>query len=139
MKAIGRATRKMTHSHGRLHARVCGLGLAGLLLLLLPAVTACQVSAQGGGPGLMAEKDQSSASSSNAYTEVLVRFQGHVPPEAIEKINNSLGVKVVRVIPFPHIYVVQVPSQMSATELVVKYTSFPEVRYAEPNYALKLR
>jgi hypothetical protein len=132
--------RRIPESQGRMPVKMRGLAFTWLLLLLiLPAVSACQVAAQGGKPELMAEKERPTTSTPNAFTEILVRFEAHVPSEEIARINKSLGVAVVRVIPFPRIYVVRVPEQMSATELAAKYTTFPQVKYAEPNYALNLR
>lgn len=70
--------------------------------------------------------------------EVLVKFHGGTQPERAEELIISIGGKIDKILGRSGIYLVRLPDNLSVEDGVEKLSSYPEVKYAEPNYRMKL-
>jgi thermitase len=76
----------------------------------------------------------SAQTSAAAAEEILVKFRPSVSRAAESDIHESLGSRVVQIIPRIEVRRVRVPSGVSIDEAVRYYANQPSVEFAEPNY-----
>lgn len=66
--------------------------------------------------------------------EVLVKFKSSVNKPAIEKIIKTLGLKKIKVISSPNLYLLKIVGSSTVPEAIENLKKFDEVDYSEPNY-----
>jgi len=107
-----------------------------LLLLTLPfSVLAC------------AARDTTEYSRKNALRprvnpeyvpdELLVKFREGIADSRISDINESLNVRVIRIMPARRLYRIKVPKDKSLEEVRQTYSSLPEVETVGLNYKIQ--
>jgi len=66
--------------------------------------------------------------------QVLVKFQENVPQDRIVEIVQGEGGTIKSIIGRTGIHLVVLPEGVEVMEAVDRFSVYPEVRYAEPNY-----
>lgn len=72
-----------------------------------------------------------------ADAEVVVKFVPNVSTNQIQQISRSVGVQIDREVRLPHdekLYVLKVPADRDAGDVVKELKAFNEVETAEPNF-----
>lgn len=49
-----------------------------------------------------------------------------------------MGAVVIKIIPGIQVYQLRIPENTTVPDMVKKYSAFPEVEYAEPNYQYRI-
>jgi len=70
--------------------------------------------------------------------EILVRFNDGVAKQRIEQIIAEERSSVRKVVGSGVIYLIMLPDGMEVMDAVNRFSTYPEVKYAEPNYKAKL-
>lgn len=113
--------------------------ILGMLMVTTPALSACGAD-QAGRPA--SERPNQPFGSGNtvnrrADAEVVVKFVPTVSSHTIQQISRSIGVQVDRVVRLTHdekLYVVKVPADRTAGDVVKQLKAFNEVETAELNF-----
>ncbi len=66
--------------------------------------------------------------------QVLVKFHENVSGEEITRILSEQEATILKTLGKTGIYLVSLPDNVEVVEAADKLTSYPEVKYAEPNY-----
>jgi len=69
--------------------------------------------------------------------QVLVKFHENVSGEKINQILSEQKAAIIKTLGKTGVYLVILPDNVEVVEAVDKLTSYPEVKYAEPNYRAK--
>lgn len=87
------------------------------------------------------EKRQEFAVANGRYSEgeLLVSFKEGVSDEQARSLIAEKGASVISVVPNMNVYHIRLKEGESVEEGIKDFQSLPEVRYAEPNYILKLK
>ena len=70
--------------------------------------------------------------------EVLVKFKDDTSKESIEKIQQDLPLKTVRIVSHPNLYLMKIMDDSSVESIIQELKRYDAVRYAEPNYIRKI-
>ncbi len=70
--------------------------------------------------------------------QVLVKFDDKASQERITRIISAEKSKVSKVLGRTGIYLVLLPDNLSVEKAVKRFSSYPEVKYAEPNYRARV-
>lgn len=66
--------------------------------------------------------------------EVLVKFHENVSEEEIRRIFSEQEATILKTLGRAGVYLVILPDDVEVYDAVEKFSSYPEVQYAEPNY-----
>jgi hypothetical protein len=66
--------------------------------------------------------------------QIGVKFKKSTSPERIEEINRMMGTHVIKMIEGVRICQLRIPQNTTVPEMIKRYSSLPEVEYAEPAY-----
>ena len=69
-----------------------------------------------------------------ATGEILVKFKPGVARERVDRIAQEYGLKTVRPVSPPDLYLFQVREAVSVNEMIQRLNELAEVEYAEPNH-----
>jgi len=70
--------------------------------------------------------------------EVLVKFKENTSKEAIDKIQQDLPLKTVRIVSHPDLYLMKIMDGSSVEWIIQRLKGYDAVKYAEPNYIRKI-
>jgi general secretion pathway protein D len=85
------------------------------------------------------QRDFAVANKRFAEGEVLVKFKDDVPEEKAHEIIAREGADVLQYMKTPGVYLLKLKKGQSVEDAVADFSALPEVRYAEPNYTLKIQ
>jgi general secretion pathway protein D len=85
------------------------------------------------------QKDFATRNKRFAEGEVLVKFKDDVPEEKAHEIIAREGADVLQYMKTPGVYLLKLKKGQSVEDAVADFSALPEVRYAEPNYTLKIQ
>ncbi len=71
--------------------------------------------------------------------EVLVKFKPHVSPGRIEELAANSGLKMVRPVSPPDLFLMKIMGSSNVKETIQSLKGFAEVEYAEPNYFMRTK
>jgi hypothetical protein len=66
--------------------------------------------------------------------QIGVKFKKSTSPERIEEINRMMGTQVIKMIEGVRVCQLRIPQNTTVPEMIKRYSSLPEVEYAEPAY-----
>jgi len=69
--------------------------------------------------------------------QVLVKFHENVSSDEINRILSEQNAAILKTLGKTGVYLVVLPDDIEVSEAVDNLTSYPEVKYAEPNYRAK--
>jgi hypothetical protein len=72
--------------------------------------------------------------SNQAAGEILVKFKPGLTREAVDRIAQEQGLRIVRLVSPPALYLLEIRDAVSAEEMIQRIQRLVEVEYAEPNY-----
>ncbi len=70
--------------------------------------------------------------------EVLVKFHENVSSDEINRILFEQKATILKALGRTGVYLVILPDNIEVYDAVERFSSYPEVQYAEPNYRMKL-
>jgi thermitase len=70
--------------------------------------------------------------------QILVKFHENISGDEINRILSEQEATILKTLARTGVYLVILPDNVKVNEAVEKFTSYPEVQYAEPNYRVKL-
>ena len=70
--------------------------------------------------------------------QVLVKFHENVSSDEINRILSEQNAAILKTLGKTGIYLVTLPGDIDVYGAVEKFSSYPEIQYAEPNYRVKL-
>jgi len=70
--------------------------------------------------------------------EVLVKFKDNTSKEAIDKIQQDLPLKTIRIVSHPDLYLMKIRDESSVEWIIQRLKRYDAVKYAEPNYIRKI-
>lgn len=70
--------------------------------------------------------------------QILVKFKDNTSKEAIDKIQQDLPVKTVRIVSHPDLYLMKIMDDSTVESIILKLKEHGIVKYAEPNYIRKI-
>lgn len=85
------------------------------------------------------QKEFAVAGQRYAEGELLVKFKEGVSDEAAQEILSARGATVIKVIEGVRVYRIRLQKNKDVEEAAKEFSALPEVRYAEPNYMLKIQ
>ena len=71
--------------------------------------------------------------------EILVRFKDEVSMERIGDINKAIGTEIIRTFSSGRLFLLHFPEGFTVIDMMERYKELPEVKFAEPNYKVKIQ
>ncbi len=71
--------------------------------------------------------------------QLLVKFKPRADPEIIDKITDKLGLKIIKKVSRPHVYLMEIIRNGTVEEVMKRLREYEQVEYCEPNYVYKIQ
>lgn len=121
------------------------VALVALLIVILGACGNQTVQSVPGMPGFSKSADSGDRRAGDGIMkdkgggdyrpgEILVKFKPGVAREAVDRIAGDHGLKMIRLVSPPGLYLFQIPEEGFVKEAIQRLNKLAEVEYSEPNY-----